>query len=284
MSTETQKPKEEIRFYGIPENFEQNSDMQAADLQAMYEKKFLIEKTLEDGTKQYEKIIGRGDDLDQMQAIKNAWDFRVELVGDENLKKNQKLKGMFFNEMDKNFANQFLYEMDQRYEVGRQENKQVDWDKWAKNAERLFDKKKYDGQIETMKTVFGPEQSKLLDDFMKNESKLFIPSTLGLPNLTGKTGGEKPTQAELVEALKKRIAESGLTEENQRKILKFIGNWHNMVIDLSEKTAPRQVAMTNETSVPPTPILRSDTPTEKVTNDGSLPGGNPPVVSEPSYY
>ena len=284
MSTETQKPKEEIKFYGIPESFEQNSDIQAADLQAMYEKKLLIEKTLEDGTKQYEKIIGRSDDLDQMQAIKNAWDFRVELVGDENLKKNEKLKGMFFNEMDKNFANQFLYEMDQRYEVGRQESRSVDWDKWAKNAERLFDKKKYDGQIETMKIAFGTEQSKLLDDFMKKESKLFIPSTLGLPNLTGKTGGEKPTQAELVEALKKKIAESGLTEENQRRILKFIGNWHNTVIDLSEKTAVRQVAMTDGSQKLPSPILSSDTPTEEAKNDGSLPGGNPPVVSEPTYY
>lgn len=233
MSIEAQKPEEDVKLFGVPKEFG-DSSQDKEKFEWMRQKGFLVEKKAEEGTQ---------------KMIDNAWEFQTQLVADEHLTKNPRLKEMFFGEMNKDFANQFLYEMNQKFEVSKQEGQKVDWDKWAKNAERLFDKKKYDGQIEAMKTAFGPAQTKLLEDFMTKESKLFIPSTLGLPNLTGKTGGEKPTQVELIEALKKKVAESGLDEDNQRKILQFIGNWHNVAIELPGKKPDNLVAMNQ--NIPP---------------------------------
>jgi len=273
---ETQKTKEETKLFEIPKEFTDATQNEAENLKEMSEKGLLLETTTNEGTKQYEKIIGRSDDIEQMQVVKNAWDFRVELVGNKNLKENERLKGMFFNDMDKPFANQFLYEMDQKYEIGRQDKTRVDWDKWAKSAERLFDKKKYDGQVEVMKTAFGPQQSKVLEQLMNKESKLFVPSTLGLPNLTGK---EKPTREELINALRVKVAESGINIKNQEKIVQFIGNWHNTVIELPGKKQEKWVAM-NVDDIP-LALFPEGAPTETPKGDGTLPGGPPPEVPPP---
>jgi len=230
--------------------------------------------------------VERGKTLEEKKIIKLALEKRLGLVGNDSLNKNERLRKMYFGEMDDVFANQFLYEMDQKYEVGRQEGKQVDWDKWAKNAERLFDKKKYDGQIDNIKKVIGETETKKLEDFMKKESGLFVPSTLGLPgSLVG--GKENVGKDELIKALRAKVAASGLDLANQEKIVQFIGNWHNVAIELPKKEQSEVVAMNNASI--PSPIMPDQNfqinmeQIKNSTDNNGLPGGPPPSVPPPLF-